>query len=141
MSRFEAPVIVADTNLAVYLFVPGPHTGAATEVLAPDSVWMVPRSYSYELLNVMATHVRNGIFDLDHAFQVIDQVERTVQVIGDPDRKQVLTAAVAVSIGSYDCEFVVLARELGTRVVTADKRMLNAFSDLTISIEDFAAGK
>ena len=134
-------MIVADTNLLVYLFVPGPHTTAASQVLLRDPAWVAPRVHAYELLNVMATHIRKGDFDIGQALRIIEQVQLTVQVFADPDREQVLRSSVAESIGSYDCEFVELARNLGTRVVTADAKMLKAFPDLVISINDFAAGK
>jgi predicted nucleic acid-binding protein len=36
---------------------------------------------------------------------------------------------------------VVLARNLNTRLVTADRKLLRQFPDEAISIEDFAEGK
>jgi predicted nucleic acid-binding protein len=134
-------VIVADTNLLVYLFVRGPHTDAATEALSRDPVWVAPPAYRYEFLNVMATHVRKGEFDMQKALDIMRQAEQTVQVLPDPDRELVLRTSVGVSIGSYDCEFVEPARSWRTRVVTADVKLLKTFGDVAVSIDDFAAGK
>ena len=75
------------------------------------------------------------------AMDVVDQISRTVQVRPDPDREEVLKASVSAAVGSYDCEFIVLARTLGVRVVTADAKMLKAFGGVAVSIDDFAAGK
>ena len=129
-------MIVADTNLIVYLFVPGPHTAAASESFKRDPEWVVPPVYAYELLNVMSTHVRTGRLDAQKAMEVVQQATRTVQVRPDPNREDVLKASVSAGVGSYDCEFVVLARSLGTRVVTADAKMLKSFGGDTVSIDD-----
>jgi len=134
-------VIVADTNLLVYLFVPGPHTSAALKCLERDSEWLAPPVYAYEVLNVMSTHVRTGRVDFRKAMEVLDQISRTVQVRPDPDREEVLKASVSAAVGSYDCEFIVLAKSPVTRVVTADTKMLRVFGGVAVSIDDFAVGK
>ncbi len=40
---------------------------------------------------------------------------------------------------AYDCEFAVLADELNASLVTADRKVLRAFPDLTVSLKDFAS--
>ena len=134
-------MIVADLNLMVYLFVPGPSTAAAEQVLVRDPVWIAPPIYRYELLNVMATHVRRGELTLDQATRVVDEIAQTVQTAADPERRPVLELSISTRVATYDCEYVVLARSLGIRVVTADREMLSAFPDSAIGIAEFAAGR
>lgn len=78
-------MIAADVNLLVYLFVPGPHTAVAAQSLVRDPVWVVPPVYAYEVLNVMATHVRKGEFDVAHALQVVRQIEVQDAVVSIED--------------------------------------------------------
>ena len=133
-------MIVADVNLLIYLLVPGPFTADAERAWVRDPTWIAPPVHRYELLNIMATNVRSGAFGIDEAILIIDRVGRMVQEVADPDRKMVLQQSVDSRIGTYDCEYVVVARSLGIRVVTADRKMQTMFSDVTVSIQDFAAG-
>jgi predicted nucleic acid-binding protein len=134
-------MIVADVNLPIYLFVNSLFTQAASDALARDPHWLIPPLYKYELLNVLATHVRKNYFDIAHAMNVIDQIEKTVQVSSDPAREDVMRLSIVSRIGTYDCEYIALAQQAGTRVVTNDKEMRRAFPDVTISLEEFVAGK
>jgi predicted nucleic acid-binding protein len=133
-------MIVADVNLPIYLFVSSPFTQAAHDALARDPHWLIPALYKYELLNVLATYVRKNYFDIAHAMNVIDQI-KTVQVSSDPPREEIMRLSVVSRIGTYDCEYVALAQQAGTRVITNDKEMRRAFPGVTMSLEEFVAGK
>jgi len=50
---------------------------------------------------------------------------------------KVLTTAVASRCSAYDCEFVVLAEDLGVKLVTTDRQVLNAFPKRAVSIRQF----
>jgi predicted nucleic acid-binding protein len=54
---------------------------------------------------------------------------------------EVLDLSVASRFATFDCYYVVLARKLNTRLVTADRKMIRQFPGEAISIEDFAEGK
>jgi predicted nucleic acid-binding protein len=41
---------------------------------------------------------------------------------------------------AYDCEFVALAQDLKTRLVTLDKKILNNFPEVAVSIDEFVGG-
>ncbi len=51
-------MMVADANLTLYLYVEGPHTDEAQEVLRRDPEWVVPPLWQSEFLNVMWQYVR-----------------------------------------------------------------------------------
>ena len=48
----------------------------------------------------------------------------------------VLRAAAASRCSSYDCEFVVLAQQLGVPLVTADRQVLASFPEVAHSISE-----
>ena len=134
-------MIVADTNLVVYLVVPGEHTEAAESVLAKDSAWAAPILWRSELRNVLATYVRSGRLEVgdavlmaEHAEALIATREYTVPT------RAVLDLAAASGCAAYDCEFVVLARELDVPLVTSDRALLEAFPDATTTPERFVRG-
>lgn len=53
-------------------------------------------------------------------------------------RKDLLTLEQAFRI-TYDGEFVALAKRLDTKLVTSDKKVLNAFPKIAVSLVDASA--
>jgi predicted nucleic acid-binding protein len=53
------------------------------------------------------------------------------------DGSSVFSLAMQSSCSAYDCEFVCLARDPGLPLVTVNKKVLNAFSDLAVLPEIF----
>ena len=53
----------------------------------------------------------------------------------DIDSTSVLELVRTSDCSAYDCEFVALAKTLGTRVITMDKKLLKAFPKLTIALD------
>ena len=51
-------MIVADTNLIVYLFITGDQTPLAQKVLEKDPNWIVPVLWQSEFRNVLAAYIR-----------------------------------------------------------------------------------
>jgi predicted nucleic acid-binding protein len=134
-------VIVADVNLLVYLLIDGPFTEAAEAAYRRDRRWVAPRSHRFELLNVLATNVRAGVVTLDQADEAWREAFRLVSTPWDADQVDVLKLSVESRIATYECEYVVLARQRHLRVVNQDGRMLEHFPDTAVSIADFASGK
>lgn len=133
-------MIVADTNLIAYLLITGPLSEAAQKAWDRDGDWLVPPVWQHELLNVLATAVRNRHMTLAHAQDVFAHAPAFVRD-AEVSPVEVLSLATASNFATFDCYYVVLARKLNLSLVTADKKMLEAFGDVAISIQDFAAGK
>jgi predicted nucleic acid-binding protein len=130
-------MIVADTNLIVYLFITGDQTSLAQKVLDKDPQWIVPPLWQSEFRNVLAAYLRRGM-TLPQARQIMDNAMRTLenrQVV--PSTDEILQLITESECTAYDCEFVALARQLNIPVVTADKQLLKQFPDCAISLEEF----
>lgn len=121
-------MIVVDTNVIAYLWLPGAHTVDAERLLRVEPEWCVPLLWRSELRNVLSGTLRARRIDLADALEVQAQAER--QLAGREyavPSAAVLRAALDSGCSAYDCEFVVLARELGVSLVTTDKKVLTAF--------------
>jgi predicted nucleic acid-binding protein len=130
-------MIVADTNLIVYLFITGDQTPLAQKVLDKDPYWIVPPLWQSEFRNVLASYIRRGMID-QVAKQIMQNALLTLenrQVI--PSDDEIFNSIARSNCTAYDCEFVALARQLNVFLVTADKQLLKEFPDCTISLEEF----
>ncbi len=133
-------MIVVDTNVIAYLFVPGDRTEKAEAALARDNEWVAPPLWCSEFRNVLVRLVRRGTLDDAKAFQIMRRAERQMR-----DREygvssgEVLTLALRSGCSAYDCEFVALARSFRTRLLTVDRQVLAAFPDMAIGLDDFVA--
>jgi predicted nucleic acid-binding protein len=121
-------VIVVDTNVIAYLFLPGEHTARAEALLKADPEWAAPLLWRCELRNILATYLRRESLNLATVQSVASLAEdllrgREYAVRSDA----VLAAAAATGCTAYDCEFSVLAQELRVPLVTTDKHLLKAF--------------
>src|SRR5215208_833109 len=130
-------MIVADTNLIVYLFITGDQTLLAQEVLHKDPNWIVPPLWQSEFRNVLAAYIRRGMA-ASEAKQVMENALETLenrQII--PSYEKLLDLIAESDCTAYDCEYIALARQLNIELVTADKQLLNRFPDCAISLEEF----
>lgn len=133
-------MIVADTNLVVYLLVSGPLTPLALRVRAKEKIWVVPSLMSHELLNVLAQHVSQGNIERDEAARAWKRAISMVEVsLSRPDPIAILNMAEQSKCSTYDLEYVWLARELDLMLVTADAEILTAYPEIAISMESFAS--
>ena len=131
-------MIVADTNLIIYLSLPDAHTGLARATLKRDPVWAAPMLWRSEFRKVLATAMQKRGLSLAHA---LDLNARAIELMRGSEYEvpgaRVLRLAEDSKCSAYDCEFVVLAQELGVSLVTADRKILRIFPDATVSLRDF----
>jgi len=133
-------VIVADTNLQIYLYVRGQRTLQAEAVLVRDPVWAAPLLWRSEFRNTLAGLVRRREIALDDAIRIAYDAERRMAG-GEYSvaSQQVLQLTIPSRCSAYDCEFVALAQDLGVPFVTADREVLGAFPSTAVSLTDFIA--
>lgn len=121
-------MIVVDTNVIAYLWLPGDRTAAAERLLKKDADWNAPLLWRSEFRNVLAGCLRRGDVRLETALEIVDGAE--VQLHGrefSVPSDQVLARVAESDCSAYDCEFVVLAEELGVPLVTSDEKLLRSF--------------
>lgn len=128
-------MIVVDTNVLAYLYLPGEFTDAAERLLADDPDWHAPVLWRSEFRNILAGCMRRGTLGFEQAFAVQSEVESLMNgAEHEPESRKVLERVRASDCSAYDCEFVALAETLGTRVVTMDARMLKAFPGIAVPL-------
>lgn len=132
-------MIVADTSLIVHLLLRGERTSDAERAFHRDPSWAAPLLWRSEFRNVLATHQRTGSLELDLAMALMEDAEKLIggQEYAVPSA-EVLRTAASSGLSAYDCEFVVLARDLRVPLVTTDTGMMRSFPDLAISPEAFS---
>lgn len=131
-------MIVVDTNVIAYLFLPGDQTDAARMALAADAEWVAPLLWRSEFRNVLATYIRQRQLDLPDALELQASAEallkgREYSVESEP----VLTLVGASGRSAYDCEFVALAQAVGAPLVTSDRHVLASFPETAIPLNSF----
>ena len=121
-------MIVVDTNVIAYLFVPGDRTSSAEALRRRDAEWAAPLLWRSEFRNVLATLVRLGRIELRVAQAMQEQAERLLAPLEFAvDSETVLALAAASKCSACDCEFVALAEYLDVPLVSADRKLKAQF--------------
>ncbi len=121
-------MIVVDTNLLVYLYVPGRDTPVAEAVLTRDPIWISTPLWQSEFRNALAGFIREGALTVEGGKRIAARAEswmrgREHAVSSD----HVLDLAATSGCTAYDCEFVALAEGTAVSLVTLDKRFCELF--------------
>ena len=134
-------MIVADTNLIAYRLIEGEQTELALAVFAKDLDWRVPPLWRHEFLSVLAVHASHGNITISESLTLFERAVSLLQA-GEhqPGLSEALVLALQARITPYDAQFVVLARQLGTRLITSDRELLRKFPGLACSPRDFVEG-
>ncbi len=134
-------MIVADTNLILYLVLDTERTAAAEAVLERDPTWCAPPLWESECRNALVLYVRKGLLTLDGALGVVEAARGVLgERVSDVATGDVMDTAITHGLSAYDAEFVVLAEALGVPLVTDDRRVLKACPHVAVSVDDFARG-
>lgn len=122
-------MIVVDTNvIAALVFPTSEYTKAAMALLERDRDWTAPTLWRSEFCNILATGVRSGWLAEEQAIEALGSAEELMvgADFGVP-AAEVLETAIASGCTAYDSEFVVLAQDLGVKLITLDRAVLKAF--------------
>ncbi len=135
-------MIVVDTNIIVYLMIPGENTESARLLLLKDSVWVAPVLWRSEFRNVLVQYIRHKYFNLNQAEFLLLKSEQLMrdkeyQVIS----KSIIELAIKSNCSAYDCEYVSLAKELRVPLITTDRQILKAFPDIAIHLNSYLQQK
>lgn len=121
-------MIVVDTNVIAYLYLPGEHTAAAETLLERDPEWAAPILWRSEFRNILAGYLRRKTLTFDQACSLQKEAECLLEGAEfEVDSQAVLELVRDSDCSAYDCEFVALAVQLDTKLVTMDSKLLRAF--------------
>lgn len=128
-------MIVVDTNVIAYLYLPGEHTAKAETLLTRDADWVAPLLWRSEFRNILAGYMRRQL--LTHAAALQLQSEAESLMAGaehDVDSRQVLDLVRDSKCSAYDCEYIAVAMTLGVPLVTMDAKLRKSFPECTMPL-------
>lgn len=130
-------MIVVDTNVVLYLLLPGEKTRAAEDLRRRFPYWAAPRLWRSECRNALALYVRKGMLSLDEAAGLQSAAEQTLAPgEADVDSYEILSLASRSGHSAYDCEFIALAQRLDTLLATEDAALRKAFPETAFGLAE-----
>ena len=100
-----------------------------------DSDWAVPHLWRSEFRSVVTALMRRRMLSFDQACSLQKRAELLLHgAEHNVDSDDVLTLARDSRCSAYDCEFVALALQLETKLVTGDRQVLRAFPGVALSL-------
>lgn len=121
-------MIVVDTNVLAYLYLPGEYTSAAEALLIDRPGWAAPVLWRSEFRNILAGYLRRGHLTFEQICGFQHEAEGLLAGSEyEVDSLRVLELVRDSDCSAYDCEFIALAMTLDTRLVTMDRKLLRAF--------------
>jgi predicted nucleic acid-binding protein len=128
-------MIVVDTNVLAYLYLPGELTAAAEALLEHDPHWTAPILWRSEFRNILAGYMRRKSLTLDQAHTLIREAESLLAGAEyEVDSLRVLELVRDSDCSAYDCEFIAVAQALDTKLVTMDTKLLKAFPTVAVAL-------
>ena len=133
-------MIVVDTNILGYFYFPSSENDAVERLRLFEKEWAAPELWRSEFLNVASLYFRKGLISVPDVIKAFEDAHKFVLTFEiHSEYRDVLDLVKASSCSSYDCEFVVLAEKLNTRLLTYDKKLLHWFPNVAVKPEDFLA--
>ena len=131
-------MIIVDTNVIAYLYLPTSFTPDAEKLLIQEPVWGAPYLWRSEFRNVIALYLRKKIISFDQAIQIHAEAELLMSenefVVKSSD---VLSLVKDSNCSAYDCEFIALAKNFKSTLVTSDNKILSEFPSTAKSFQQF----
>jgi predicted nucleic acid-binding protein len=128
-------VIVVDTNVLAYLYLPSRFTASAEALLQRDPDWAAPVLWRSEFRSILAGYMRRRTITFEQARDL--QAEAESLLAGsehEVESQRVLELVRDSDCAAYDCEFAALAMRLDTKLVTMDAKLLKAFPKRAVSL-------
>lgn len=134
--------LVVDASVACKWFIAETGTDAAEALLASGAVLLAPDLVVPEVCNVACLKLWRGQITSDQAAsmvdglaELLDELVPTMQLV-----TRAFTIASALAHPAYDCFYLALAELRGTRMVTADRRLVGRlattpWADLVVGLD------
>ena len=128
-------MIVVDSNILAYLYLPGEFTAAAEALLEREPEWAAPPLWRSEFRNILAGYLRRNMLSFEQACSLQAEAESLLEGFEfDVPSRSVMELVRDSDCSAYDCEFVALAERLNAKLVTMDKKVLKAFPKRAFSL-------
>ena len=128
-------MIVVDSNILAYLYLPCEFSEAAEALLQREPEWAAPVLWRSEFRNILSGYVRRKTLTFEQACSLQAEAEALLDGFEyDVQSRDVLELVRVSDCSAYDCEFIALAKKLGTKLVTMDKKLLKAFPQHAVPI-------
>ncbi|WP_068636408.1 type II toxin-antitoxin system VapC family toxin [Thauera butanivorans] len=128
-------MIVVDSNVLAYLYLPGDLTEAAEALLEREPEWAAPPLWRSEFRNILAGYLRRGMLTFEQVCSL--QAEAEALMAGfefEVLSHDVLDLVRDSACSACDCEFVALARRFDVKLVTMDRKILKAFPEFAVAL-------
>jgi len=128
-------MIVVDSNIIAYLYLPGEYTARAEALLEQDANWTAPPLWKSELRNILAGYMRRKMLTFEAAHDLQREAESLLAgAVREADSRLILQLVQGSNCSAYDCEFAALALTLGVKLVTLDAKLLKAFPGCAVAL-------
>lgn len=128
-------MIVVDSNVLAYLYLPSEYTDAAEALLENDPNWAAPVLWRSEFRNILAGYLRRRSLTFQQACELQREAEDLMRGAEyEVDSLGVLELVRDSECSAYDCEFVALAMKLGTKLITMDGKLLRSFPGIAVAL-------
>jgi predicted nucleic acid-binding protein len=135
-------VIIADSGVLVYFWLPSALSEWAEAAKAQDGVWAAPVLWRAEFRNVLAGYLRQKLLTEAEANAAFLDAQKDLGAHEfTVPTERILKLVLASDCTAYDCEYVALAQDLKVPLVTTDRQVLRAFPKTAVSLEKFARKK
>lgn len=131
-------MLVVDTYIIAGLYLKNPNTADIQALLARDPHWFAPRLWRSEFRNILIQYIRHGTIALVDAWDLMAAGEKLIDTVDiEAMAARVLRLAHSSGCSAYDCEYVALARDMGTTLITFDNKLLTAFPTIAATPSAF----
>jgi predicted nucleic acid-binding protein len=128
-------MIVVDSNVLAYLYLPGEYTAAAEDLLEREPDWASPILWRSEFRNILAGYIRRKDISFEQAVSLQSEVEGLLAGCEfEIESRTVFELVRDSDCSAYDCEFIALSMKLDTKLVTMDKKLLRAFPNRAVAL-------
>jgi predicted nucleic acid-binding protein len=133
-------MLVVDTNIIFPCLVRSAITDRVEALRARDAMWHTEPFALVELSNVLATYEQAGHLTLRQSLDCLGEAESWLgpDFVSVP-HGEVLELAVRHRVSAYDARFLAVAKILGQKLVTEDKKLRAAAPRLTQSLAEALA--
>jgi len=128
-------MIVVNSNVLAYLYLPGEYTASAEALLEQEPDWAAPVLWRSEFRNILVGFMRRGSLTFEQACGLQREAESLLAGSEfEVDSLGVLELVRDSNCSAYDCEFISLAVRLETTLVTMDRKLLRAFPKCAVAL-------